>query len=577
MKKETTRLIVSIFCSFLGLALLTLISCGGGGGGGSSSGSGSGSSTPSPPPSGTFGSIMTAAPESSPGAVGAVVKEESTEEFWTKERIEEAIKNPMPMPKVDMECIKAPSHEDAPQIQPGVPESFPPYNPDAEKKTKLLNEKINFKADQSKVSEATSSCPQLSYQMYSGRGHQEYPEKTIGKLLFLKKGVGYSCSASLIDKRMILTAAHCVSSDATWHTKFFFIPGYNNGNNREPYGRFTASHVLVYSGWFYNQYKPADYAIIVLRDAIGDQLGWLGLDVNVSPVGKTWDQWGYPGAPVGDAMTLLMNRSEYGEEECSAGTPCRIMVGSGMVEGSSGGPWILWRDNKPYANSVESTFIPACKVGFGPYFDTRASDLYRTAQTAPTPTPAPTPAPTPTPQPSAALIGNFTFVYKIYTTIFTDGITLNTKSNQKSSEGTDIYIGYEAKYPSVTISAGAWYPSLSSYLIVSIPTFESIYWSGYSFNINSDNTLPGCYTLFVNDVPSDCYSFILPSSHKSPLGSWAMLMESKSDPIDINKVFENKVADVQKAQAQRSESVTTVDADLISKIKELKAITENHR
>jgi len=32
MKKDFTRLIVSIFCSFLGLTLLTLISCGGGGG-----------------------------------------------------------------------------------------------------------------------------------------------------------------------------------------------------------------------------------------------------------------------------------------------------------------------------------------------------------------------------------------------------------------------------------------------------------------------------------------------------------------------------------------------------------------
>jgi hypothetical protein len=32
MKKDYTRLIISIFCSFLGLTLLTLISCGGGGG-----------------------------------------------------------------------------------------------------------------------------------------------------------------------------------------------------------------------------------------------------------------------------------------------------------------------------------------------------------------------------------------------------------------------------------------------------------------------------------------------------------------------------------------------------------------
>ena len=42
MKKDYTRLIISIFCSFLGLTLLTLISCGGGG---SSSGGGGGSNS----------------------------------------------------------------------------------------------------------------------------------------------------------------------------------------------------------------------------------------------------------------------------------------------------------------------------------------------------------------------------------------------------------------------------------------------------------------------------------------------------------------------------------------------------
>jgi hypothetical protein len=550
------------------IALLFVISCGGGGGGGG------GSSSPPPPPD-NFGSIMTAAPE---GAAGLVKEEkESTEEFWTEERILEAVKNPMKMEEPpDMKIEISPQEKNSRQIKESVPESFPPHDPDAEKKTKLLNEKINFKADQSKASEASSSCPQLSYQMYSGRGYQDYPEKTMGVLVFQKKGAGYYCSASLIDKRMILTAAHCVSSDAAWHTRFLFIPGYNNGSNREPYGRFPASHVLVYSGWFNNRYYPADYAIIVLRDAIGDQLGWLGLDVNVSPVGKIWDQWGYPGEPVGDGMTLLMNRSEYGGEDCSAGTPCRITIGSGFAPGASGGPWILRRDNNFYANSVTSQGITQCKVSYSPFFDTHAGDLYRAAQTMPAPAPTPTPTPTPTPSPEA-LIGNFTFVYKIVST-WTDRITLNAKSDQRSSEGTDIYTGYDADYPSVTFSAGSWSPSISRYMIVTLLD-SSAYVSGYIFSINADNTLPGCYMLSNDDGDtwSDCYSFILPSSRKSPLGSWAMKMESHSDPIGINDIIKKKMAEDQKAQQQRTESAVPVDAAVTSKVKELKAIIEKNR
>lgn len=369
MKKDFIRVMAAIACSFLGVTFLILINCGGGG---------DNSSTPPPPPD-NFGSIMSVQPIE---ADSLATKEKiSTEEFWTKEKIFEAVKNPIKMKdQNDMKFDVSPLDKATPKIPEGVQITIPPYNPDADKESKLINKMIFSKDAQSWVSGASYSCPSSSYKIYSSNGYQHYPERTMGVVVFKIKTDVYSCTASLINKRMILTAAHCVSSDATWHTNFRFIPGFNNGDNWEPYGHFSASQVLIYSGWFNNTFYPADYAIIVLKDAIGDQLGWIGSVYNLSPVGKTWDQCGYPAEPVSDGKTLLINRSAYDGDDCSKGTPCRTVVGSPFVEGASGGPWILWQDSVPYINGNNSQYNSKCTAIASPYFDDKTHSLYKAAQ-----------------------------------------------------------------------------------------------------------------------------------------------------------------------------------------------------
>jgi hypothetical protein len=188
-------------------------------------------------------------------------------------------------------------------------------------------------------------------------------------------------------------------------------------------------------------------------------------------------------------------------------------------------------------------------------------------------------APVPPPAPASdALIGNFKFAYKIIDT-FTNRITMNKNTNTKTSEGTDFYSGYDADYPSVTYAGGGLYPSISQYIISIVPLYSSPYRQSYTFSINADNTLPGCYRLSADSgvTWSPCYSFILPASHKTPLGSWEMSMESPNNPIDINKVFEKQMDEDLEVQAQQTESVSPVDADVISKINELTAIMERDR
>jgi hypothetical protein len=145
MRKDLACVLVSILHASLGFTLFILISCGGGGGGGSS--------TPAPPTD-NFGSIMSTGP--------IMEREYYDEEFWTKERIEEAIKNP-----IDIKSDILPMDKTIRQIPEGVQESLLPYNPDAENESMVSKKRLFSKYDQTYVSREATSCPPSSYQIYS--------------------------------------------------------------------------------------------------------------------------------------------------------------------------------------------------------------------------------------------------------------------------------------------------------------------------------------------------------------------------------------------------------------------------
>ena len=356
MKNNFTRLIETI--CFVSIASIISLSCGGGGGDG-------GGSTPTP--TDNFGSIKTYSP---------VSESQSDEEFWTKERIDEAIKNPI------VKKYKGHPNSEAIKLVPdGEEGSFPSFNPDTQKVSMLKYEKITGKEDSLILDEATIICPTKNYKLYYTHDYTSYPQRIMGGL-FIKTSastVGF-CTASLINDRMILTAAHCVSDNSSWYSNFSFVPGFNNSSNWEPYGHFLASYVFVYSGWFDDEYYPADYAIIVLKKSIGNQLGYLGVFYNVPSDGKTFHQFGYPGEPIGDNMTLFKNVSDYALEDCSSEGPCRMVVSSPFNEGTSGGPWCLNLNNYLYANGVNSQSAPTCPAVVSPYFNDKMKDLYSTAK-----------------------------------------------------------------------------------------------------------------------------------------------------------------------------------------------------
>jgi V8-like Glu-specific endopeptidase len=80
--------------------------------------------------------------------------------------------------------------------------------------------------------------------------NKQAPYKGVGKLYFTEPGVGdFQCSASIISKRLIVTAGHCMYGNGGYYTNFQFIPGFDGSKGtlaaQRPYGTWNWAAALV--------------------------------------------------------------------------------------------------------------------------------------------------------------------------------------------------------------------------------------------------------------------------------------------------------------------------------------------
>src|SRR5689334_8978648 len=79
------------------------------------------------------------------------------------------------------------------------------------------------------------------------------------------------CTASLIDKNMILTARHCLEK-LGYGTQNEFVAGFN-GSEGFASSRFSGTAWWGSGG----NYVREDWAIVRLKENIGDRVGWFGI------------------------------------------------------------------------------------------------------------------------------------------------------------------------------------------------------------------------------------------------------------------------------------------------------------
>jgi V8-like Glu-specific endopeptidase len=86
--------------------------------------------------------------------------------------------------------------------------------------------------------------------LYTETTNTTYPYSAAGKLFFNEPGGSFICSASLIKRGIVVTAAHCVANygKSQFYSDWQFVPGYRNGS--APYGVWTVKQAIVLSSYY---------------------------------------------------------------------------------------------------------------------------------------------------------------------------------------------------------------------------------------------------------------------------------------------------------------------------------------
>jgi V8-like Glu-specific endopeptidase len=204
-----------------------------------------------------------------------------------------------------------------------------------------------------------------------------YPFRAAGKLFFSEPGGTYVCSASLIRKGLVVTAAHCVANfgKKQFYSNWHFDPGYTNGV--APYGDWTAAQVRILTSYYNGTDSCAqtgvvcqdDVAVIALNSKNGaypgTQTGWLTYGWNGYSYNSSHQalitQLGYPVALDGGIIQQRTDSQGYTTSSFSNNT----VIGSLQTGGSSGGPWVVNLGLPPTLSGVSFGTYPVHEVVVG--------------------------------------------------------------------------------------------------------------------------------------------------------------------------------------------------------------------
>jgi len=312
---------------------------------------------------GLFTSLLLLPPSvSAKPNVDKVVTNDSSQRGPTKEEMKNSKPFVSPRPTPDTSSVQPLGGDflvELPQVAPGAeePQGFTNLQAYGDFGVPFTSKRVTHDALPKDVKVTANAGAYLS---------ATYPYSTIGRLNFMDEGEWTHCSASLILRSVIVTAAHCIQdfgNGTDTFSNWTFVPAYFKGNSSK------SEPVMPYGSWVWKEYvRPAswadgtdtnlngatnnDLAVILLeKDAedqfIGDKTGWLryGQTDNYFVKSKrTGDLWtaalttlGYPGDSDNGSIQQRCDGPSY---MTSIDGVLQIYQGSDFTGGSSGGPWI---------------------------------------------------------------------------------------------------------------------------------------------------------------------------------------------------------------------------------------------
>jgi hypothetical protein len=193
-----------------------------------------------------------------------------------------------------------------------------------------------------------------------------YPYSTVGRFTFNTPNGSSYCSASLILRSVLVTAAHCLqqfgSHPATYNT-FRFTPAYYgpNGSTLEqqhPYGVWKTGSVGRAFSWANGTdvgsgaARDNDIAVFIVKKKsgkfIGDRIGWMSYGWNnysFVTSNRTGNLHTAATTTLGYPWYMdsgrIMQRADGPTYRTTVAGSEQLMQGSNFTGGSSGGPWVV--------------------------------------------------------------------------------------------------------------------------------------------------------------------------------------------------------------------------------------------